>query len=123
MTVMDKPHPLSDRWRREAEGYERRGQTNLAAMARSFADELVAYETEHGLEALTLTVAAEESGLTAPHLSRAVAEGRIENVGEKGHPRIRRRDLPRKIAPRPDDEVDLVGAVRTAQISRIGKVG
>lgn len=112
------PHPLIEKWRRESDLFERRGLSNLAAMARSFADDLAAYEIEHGLEALTLTQASAESGYSAAHLSRAIAEERIENVGDSGRPRIRRKDLPRKIAPAPDNGPDLVGAVRKAQSRR-----
>lgn len=120
---MDKPHPLAAEWRREADLYERRGLTTPAAMARSFADELAAWEIEHGLEALPLSVAAKESGLSLPHLSRLLSEKRIENVGVTNHPRIRRKDLPRKVAPRPDDGPDLAGRVKSAQNRRIGEVG
>jgi hypothetical protein len=46
MMVMDSPHPLSEKWRHEAELYERRGLINPAAMARSF--EIVRIATGKG---------------------------------------------------------------------------
>lgn len=51
---------------------------------------------EFGDELLTLAVAAAESGYSVDHLQRLVAEGEIPNAGQKGKPRIRRADLPRK---------------------------
>src|SRR2546423_1128111 len=89
-------HPLVAEWRREAEHYERRGQTSLAALARSFADDLEASERERSLECLTLSEAAQESGYSLPHLARLITERRIENAGETGAPRIRRGALPKK---------------------------
>lgn len=49
-------------------------------------------------EALTLRQAAEESGYSEGHLQRLVAEGKIRNRGRKNRPRVRRGDLPKKVA-------------------------
>src|SRR4051794_30690237 len=89
-------HPLAKLWRAEAELYERRGLPDLAAMARSFADELQSWEVEHGLEALTLTQASTESGYSAGHIARLLETGRLHNAGEKYAPRVCRKDLPVK---------------------------
>jgi hypothetical protein len=115
MDVMDTPHPLIETWRLRATDLRRYGATEAVTTLETCASELASFEIEHGLELLTLTQAAGESGFSAPHLSRALTEGRIENAGEEGHPRIRRKDLPRKIAPPSDDGVDLAGAVKRAQ--------
>jgi hypothetical protein len=96
MIVMDKLHPLTDKWRLEAALYERRGLTNFAAMARSFADELASYERERGLEKLTLTQAATETGFSKEHIGRLLETGRLPQAGEKFAPRVCRKDLPLK---------------------------
>lgn len=48
---------------------------------------------------LSLQQASEESGYSVDHLQRLVAEQRIPNAGRKGKPRVRRGDLPTKLAP------------------------
>lgn len=68
--------------------------------------EIVARELDealrvHGDTPLTLAEAARESGYSEDHLRHLVAEGKIPNAGQKGRPRIRRRDLPRKPATVP----------------------
>jgi hypothetical protein len=45
---------------------------------------------------LTLREAAAFSGYHYDHIRWLVREGRLENVGEKGSPRVRKRDLPRR---------------------------
>jgi hypothetical protein len=76
-------------------------------MARSFADELEAFEIEQSLECLTLTEAARESGYSSAHLARLLDEGRIANAGKKHTPRIRRGDLPKKPPSAPVNGPDL----------------
>lgn len=68
--------------------------------------EIVARELDealrvHGDTPLTLAEAARESGYSEDHLRHLVADGKIPNAGQKGRPRIRRRDLPRKPATVP----------------------
>ncbi len=76
---------------------------------------------EHDEESLNLQDAAAESGYSYSSLQGKVASGAIPNVGEKGAPRVRRRDLPRK-APRErlqleHDEPDLAGEILTGMLS------
>lgn len=47
-------------------------------------------------EVLSLQEAAAVSGFSVDHLRHLVAKGRLENVGRKGAPRVRRGDLPKK---------------------------
>jgi hypothetical protein len=109
---MPESHRLLDQWREEAELFERRGQLSLAAMARSFVADLEAFERERAFEALTLKEAAAESGYSEAHLGRLVSEGKLRNAGEKGSPRIRRRDLGKKPRGNPHNGgPDLVGRV------------
>jgi hypothetical protein len=82
------------------------------------ADELDQHERVRFLEALSLREGAAESGYSEAHLGRLIAEGKIENVGKKGAPLIRRQDLPRKpkyskkpAAMTSSGEPDLVGQV------------
>lgn len=48
-------------------------------------------------ELLSLGQAAAESGYSADHLGRLIREGKLVNAGRANAPRIRRRDLPRKV--------------------------
>src|SRR5687768_16361661 len=63
--------------------------------------EKAADELEHSLRnrgegALTLSEAAKVSGYSTDHLGRLVRKKRVQNVGRKSAPRIRRADLPQK---------------------------
>lgn len=87
---------LADRWEREAETLRARGLEREAAMEESFAEELRDALTSWEAGTVTLREAAELGGYSYSHLQHLVAEGEIENVGEKGSPRIRRSDVPVK---------------------------
>ena len=91
-------HPLAQHWRVTADSV-RRYSPDLARFLEAVAEDLDVHEREYHLEALTLVQAAKASGYTPDHISRLIAEGRIENVGKKGAPRTRRADLPRKPKP------------------------
>jgi len=117
-------HLLSERWRQEAALLRRHGAIEAATTKETCADELDRIETEHGLEALTLTQAADESGYSAAHIARLLESGRLPNAGEKYAPRICRKDLPKKPPKAPTaravDGPDLVGAVLSAPTRRVG---
>ena len=85
---------LSERWRREAGLFRRRGSTTAAEMAESFATELDAEVMEWLDESLTLREAADYSGYAYSTLEHRVRLGELPNAGETGRPRVRRRDLP-----------------------------
>lgn len=91
-------HPLAQHWRVTADSV-RRYSPDFARFLEAVAEDRDVYEKEHHLEALTLVQAAKASGYTPDHISRLIAEGRIENVGKKGAPGTRRGDLPRKPKP------------------------
>ena len=70
---------------------------------------------DHDDTALTLAQAALESGYSASHLGRLVRSDTIPNVGGPNAPRIRRKDLPRKVAPRQaSGHLDRTQIVRSA---------
>ncbi len=121
-------HPLAQKWRQEADQNERRGLKEVANFARSFADELDIYERERGLETLSLSQAAVESGRHPDTIARYIADGELENVGKKGSPLVRRGDLVerlkkpthRKKTPRPTSgEPDLNARVKAAQTTQL----
>jgi hypothetical protein len=88
---------LPDSFRETAACLRENGAAVQAATAwERAADEVEASLRGHGSEALTLRVAAKESGYTSGHLSRKIRDGTLPNAGEKNAPRIYRRDLPRK---------------------------
>lgn len=104
---------LAARWREEAELFRRRGLTDAATMADSYADELADTVRTWSLEALTLADAVAESGLAYSTLQQRIAAGTLPNAGTKGAPRIRRRDLPRRgtVQRPPPDGPDVAAEV------------
>jgi hypothetical protein len=50
---------------------------------------------------LTLEQAAAESGYSADHLGRQLRLGKLPNAGRPNAPRLRRRDIPRKVGALP----------------------
>ena len=87
---------LASRWEQEAELLDGYGATEASAAARRHAHELTeAIRTAEDQE-LTLAEAAHESGYSRRRIRELVASGAIPNLGRKGAPRIRRRDLPMK---------------------------
>ena len=93
------PHDLLERWRSEADAYERDGALVRGdALLRRVADELEAAWREYEAEELTISQAAEESGYSESHLYQMLSEKKIPNAGGPGSPRILRKDLPRKPA-------------------------
>jgi hypothetical protein len=92
------PAKLPDHWRDRAKDL-RRFSPSAAEAFDAAADELQASLAQQQAELLTLEEASRESGYSADHLGVLIKEGKIENLGRKHAPRIRRRDLPRK--PRP----------------------
>jgi hypothetical protein len=83
----------------------------VAQAIRDCADELDTAITEWQLEALTLEQATRESGYSYGGLQRLVAEGKLENVGEEGSPRVRRADLPRKPRALSNGQPDPIGEI------------
>lgn len=84
---------LADRWRSEAELYDRRGLAEAARLAGSYAADLTQELDEWLLEGLTLAEAAEEAGLSYSAIQKQVARGDLPNAGRDGSPRVRRCDL------------------------------
>lgn len=95
------PRTLSERWRAEAERYERDGAFAQAATLRRVSDDLESAFREHDLERLTVRQAAVESGYSEDHLRQLVRDGKIPDDrpdGSQAEIHIRRCDLPRKPA-------------------------
>ena len=110
---MRNSHPFAERLRQRTTGYG--GITHLvdaAALLRSIADELEAYEDERSLESLTLPEASRESGYSASHIGRMVAEAKLTNVGTGRVAKVRRCDLPRK-RPLSENGAELMAKVGT----------
>ncbi len=91
-------------------------QDPLVSTLLSVADEIEERALAHALEALTLGDAAEESGYSYSAIQKMVASGELSNLGDKGNPRVRRGDLPRKAIAPPSQsgEPDLVGMILNA---------
>lgn len=106
---------LARRWRAEADLYRDRGQESLARMSEAYLREFEATHLEADLEELTLEQAVAASGYSYSTIQKQVADGVLQNVGDKNRPRVRRGDLPRKArnlgADDSGDEPDLVARV------------
>ena len=87
---------LAAQWLTDAALLDEHGADQAAATARRHAGQLESALKEAADEELTLADAVRESGYFARWLRELVSEGAIPNAGEKGRPRIRRSDLPRK---------------------------
>ena len=85
----------------------------LVSTLLSVADEIEERALAHALEELTLRDAAEESGYSYSAIQKMVANGELSNLGDKGSPRVRRGDLPRKpiAPPTQSGEPDLAGMI------------
>jgi len=101
------------RWRTEAKILHQRRCAEQASLLEGCAAELESAMAAAGNEALTLSQASEASGYSADHLGRMLREGRLPNAGQKGQPRIRRADLPRRIAPTQEAGYDPHADART----------
>ena len=88
-------------------------QDPLVPALQSIADDIEERELAHSLEKLTLGEAAEEAGYSYSALQKMVAAGELENLGDKGSPRVRRGDLPKKptSSSKGNEEPDLVGMI------------
>lgn len=93
---MNTLRALAATWRRDSAILRKRGASAQAEVLESVADELEAATAAARIEAVSLEEAAEIGGYSYSHLQSLVAKGEIENLGQKGSPRIRRCDVPIK---------------------------
>lgn len=104
--------------RREAQELdERYSQGALARLTLKHVEEIEGDLTALLDEALTLKQAADETGYSDDYLGRLVRDGKLENVGRKNAPRVRRGDLPRKAHLQESETTFSLGSTRM-QIAR-----
>jgi hypothetical protein len=97
--------------REAAAEHERVGsQVDGARFCRQWADRIEAIERGWWTEVLTLHEAAHDLGVPYSKVQKAVANGRIPNVGRKHAPRVRRCDLYEPPRPRMDGP-DVAGRI------------
>lgn len=89
------PSALALAWRSRADVIERYAPP-VAAALRDCAQELEDAAKADDLDTVGLAEAAVLSGYHPDALGKMVKDGRIENLGKKHRPRIRRRDVPKK---------------------------
>ena len=89
---------LAAEWEADADHLDSLGCTVAAETSRRRAQELREALRSGEDEELTLDEAAKASGYSKRRIRELIASGEIPNAGEKGRPRIRRGDLPRKRA-------------------------
>ena len=87
---------LAEQWLNEAGVLESALDERGAGLYRHHAAELKEALREVGNEVLTLEQAAIASGYSESRLGHMIADGTLPQAGEKGRPRIRRKDLPSK---------------------------
>lgn len=95
----DYVRQLIERWLDDATRLAAYGAVEHATVLRRCIVDLEAAEREYSLEALSLEDAVDESGFSYSSLQKKLAKGELENVGEKGKPRVRRCDIPKKGTP------------------------
>ena len=95
---MSSATTLSSRWRTRAKLFRDHADESVARAYEKCATELDEALQEQDERLLDLQEAAELSGYSADHLGRLVREEKIQNAGRSGAPRIRIKDLPRKIS-------------------------
>jgi hypothetical protein len=98
-----EPTGLLKRWEEELAILRRRGVAEAAVSLEQCIRELREWCRERALEALTLTEAADYSGLSSETIRKKVARGELQNVGAKNRPRVRRCDLPARPLGSPKD--------------------
>jgi hypothetical protein len=86
---------LPNSWRARADELEPFAPPAAAAFRRAAAEMEEAQRAVED-EVLSLAQAASESGYSVDRLRHMIADGQLPNVGRKGAPRIRRRDMPKK---------------------------
>jgi len=88
---------LVAKWESRHEEWRRLGvQVNGALLADEVLADLHELSRANALDPVSLGEASLISGYSIDHLQRLVAAGKLENIGKKGRPRIRRGDLPVK---------------------------
>jgi hypothetical protein len=90
------PLDLPEFIRREAEWLREWGDDSRPRALEKIAGVMEWVQAEWDNQPLTLQQAAEESGFSYSTIEKKVASEELENVGEKGKPRVRRGDLPKK---------------------------
>lgn len=98
-------------WRAEAARLRAYGAESQAVTLEACARELEGTYRAANFEVLTLEQASRESGFSYSALEKAVRTGRLSNAGEKGKPRVLRKDLPHKAASGPGEALGLAAQV------------
>lgn len=98
---------LAGQWRDRAATFRAHGVDTVARSLEVCAADLESGLQQFLLEGLTLAEAAEETGYSYSSLQKKVADGDIPNAGDKGSPRVRRKDLPYKGPSDPGEELGI----------------
>jgi hypothetical protein len=96
--MLEALHALTERWAQHAVELRGYGHEATATTLERSRKELLDVIEQAGNELLNLTQAAAASGYTADHIGRQVRAGRLKNHGRPKAPRVRRADLPKKVA-------------------------
>ena len=108
---------LVKQWRDEHATLLRRyGDERGAQICEYHAAQLEEALDEHESELLSIAEASEQSGYSQSYLYHAVQDGALPNAGRRGAPSIRRADLPKRLARRPQWLIPLERAIIVADL-------
>jgi len=87
---------LRDRWEQRKVVLAECGDIRTVRVITLFLADLEDLARDEDDRLLTLKQAADRSGYNAEYLGRLLREGKLQNAGRKGAPRVRLGDLPRR---------------------------
>jgi hypothetical protein len=115
---------LRERWEHRRDVFAMFGASvDGAKLVAEVLADLDAFECASADEVLTLADAATESGYSAEHLRHLVASGQLTNAGRKHAPRIKRSDLPRKLAAKTTERASAASDAYNADADALSIVG
>ena len=104
---------LVSEWRETAALLRDHGAIEAAQTTEKLASEVVEAVKRAEDEELTLAEAAAASGYAKRTIRQKIAEGKLENVGRKNAPRIRRGDLPKRTKSEKRTDFDATAEARS----------
>jgi hypothetical protein len=114
MSALD-PTTVLERWRSEAESFDRFGQAAPAAMLRRCAEDLREWWETRARELVTTEEAIEISGYSRSALESMRRDGKLTAAGSPGDPRYVAGELPSKPRRLDTGEPDLASMVLDAR--------
>ena len=103
---------LAAGWREDADLLRNHGAVEAATTSELHARQVINAVERAEDERLTVPEAALESGFAERTIRQQIAERKLENVGAKGRPRVRRGDLPMRAKSKKGSDFDAATEAR-----------